>query len=143
MPVPDGGREATTVWAEGDRRVLSIRAVHDPDRGGTAEERGQQVAPGLRRVIDRDRLAGEEERAAEVVLDERLRAEALGELGRFRGLRACAADASRLVGCVARLAALDDGEDAAGDGGGEEDGDADEEAAEAAVGAADAFGLLF
>ena len=67
--------------------------MHDPDRLRGAQEGREQVAAGLRRVVDRDRLAGEQERAVEVLLDERLRAEALGELGRLR---------------VARLAALDD-----------------------------------
>ena len=37
------------------------------------------VAPGLGRVVDRDRLAGEQQRAVEVLLDERLAAEPLRE----------------------------------------------------------------
>ena len=40
------------------------------------------------------------------------------------------------------MAALDDGEGAAGDGCREEDGDADQEPAQAAVGAPDTFGFL-
>ena len=64
-----------------------------PTAAGAAQEVGEQVAAGLRRVVDRDRLAGEQEREVEVLLDERLGAEALGELGRLR---------------VARLAALDE-----------------------------------
>ena len=98
-----------------------------PIAAGLLRSVGEQVAAGLRRVVDRDRLAGEQEREVEVLLDERLGAEALDELGRLR---------------VARLAALDDGEDPAGDGGSEQDRDADEQAAQAAVGAPDAFGLL-
>ena len=101
--------------------------MHDPDRSGAAPECGEQVAAGLRRVVDRDRLAREQEREVEVLLDERLGAEALDELGRLR---------------VARLAALDDGEDPAGDGGYQQDRNPDEQAAQAAVGAPDAFGLL-
>ena len=101
--------------------------VHDPDRSGAAPECGEQVAAGLRRVVDRDRLAGEQEREVEVVLDERLGAEALDELCRLR---------------VSGFTALDGGEDPARDGGGEQDGDADEQAAQAPVGAPDAFGLL-
>ena len=58
--------------------------VHDPDRSGAAPECREQVAAGLRRVVDRDRLAGEQEREVEVLLDERLGAEALDELGRLR-----------------------------------------------------------
>ena len=92
--------------------LASPRAVHDPDRRRRAQEVGEQVAAGLRRVVDRDRLAGEQEREVEVLLDERLRAEALGELGRLR---------------VARLAALDDGEDPAGDGRRQQDRDPGEQ----------------
>ena len=87
----------------------------------------EQIAPGLRRAVDRDRLAGEQERAVEVILDERLGAEALGEL---RGLR------------VARLAALDDGEDPARDGRRQQDRDPGEQDAQAPVRAPDALGLL-
>ncbi len=101
--------------------------MHDPDRSGAAPERGEQVAAGLRRVVDRDRLAGEQEREVEVLLDERLRAEALDELGRLR---------------VAGFTALDGGEDPAGDGRRQQHRDPDEQAAQAPVGAPDALGLL-
>ena len=101
--------------------------MHDPDRRRRAQEGGEQVAAGLRRVVDRDRLAGEQEREVEVLLDERLGAEALGELGRLG---------------VARLAALRQREDAAGDGGREQDGDAGEQDAQAPVRAAGALRLL-
>ena len=61
------------------------------------QQGGEQVAAGLQSVVDRDRLAGEEQREVEVVLDERLGAEPLRELCRLR---------------VARLAALVEREDA-------------------------------
>ncbi len=69
--------------------------VHDPDGSGVAPERREQVAAGLRRVVDRDRLAGEQEREVEVLLDERLGAEALDELGRLRVARLTALDERR------------------------------------------------
>ena len=75
--------------------------MHDPDRSGAASECGEQVPAGLRRVVDRDRLAGEQKREVEVLLDERLGAQALDELGRLR---------------VARLTALDKRKDPACDG---------------------------
>ena len=115
------------VWADARLPEHVAVAVHDPDRSGAAPEGGEQVAAGLRRVVDRDRLAGQQEREVEVLLDERLGTEALGELGRLR---------------VARLAALGDGEDPARDGRDEQDRDADEQAAEAPVGAPDALRLL-
>ena len=67
-----------------DRDVQEVLAVpmRFPDGRRAAQEGGEQVATGLRCVVDGDRLPREQERAAEVVLDERLRAEALGELGR-------------------------------------------------------------
>ena len=109
-------------------RRNAVVAVHDPDRAvGDAQEVGEQVAAGLRRVVDRDRLAGEQEREVEVLLDERLGAEALGELGRLR---------------VARLAALDDGEDPAREGRREQDRDPGEQHAKAPVRAAGPFRLL-
>ena len=52
--------------------------MHDPDRRGRAQEVCQQVAARLGRVVDRDGLAGEQEREVEVLLDKRLRAKALG-----------------------------------------------------------------
>ncbi len=72
-------------------------------------------------------MAGEQEREGEVLLDEGLGAETLGELG---GLG------------VARLASLQHREDAAGDGCCEEDRNADQEAAQAPVGLADALRLF-
>ena len=78
--------------------------VHDSDGSGVAPERREQVAAGQRRVVDRDCLAGEQEREVEVLLDERLGAKPLDELGRLR---------------VSGLTALNDGKDPARDGGGE------------------------
>src|SRR6266508_233076 len=78
--------------------------VQDPHHRPRAHEVGKQVAARLRRFVDRDRLAGEQEREVEVLLHLRMGSEALGELG---GLG------------LAGLAALDDGEDPAGDSGGE------------------------
>ena len=56
-----------------------------------AQEVGEQGAAGLGRVVDRHRLTGEQQRAVEVLLDERLGAEPLRDLRRLG---------------VARLAAL-------------------------------------
>ena len=101
------------------------------DRRGLAQKAGEQVAACPQRVVDCDRLPGEQEREVEVLLDERLSAEALGELG---GLGvAC------LRSGVARLATLSNREDPARDRCGKEDGDARKQPAQAAVGAADAF----
>src|SRR5262245_27132776 len=49
------------------------------DRPGAAQQHGQQVAAGRQRVVEIDRLAGEEKRLVEVEarINERLRAEAL------------------------------------------------------------------
>ncbi len=120
-------RQRLPVGTDGESSEHVAVTVHDPDGSRAAPKCGEQVAAGLRRVVDRDRLAGEQKREVEVLLDERLGAEALDELGRLR---------------VSGLAALDDGEDPARDGGGEQDGDADEQTAQAAVGAPDAFRLL-
>ena len=78
--------------------------VHDSDGSRGAPERREQVAARLRRIVDRDRLAGEQEREVQVLLHKRLGAEPLGELGRLR---------------VSGLAALSDGKHPARDGGGE------------------------
>ena len=115
------------VGTDGDSPEHVAGTVHDPDGSGTAPEGREQVAAGLRRVVDGDRLAGEQKRQVEVLLDERLGAEALDELGRL---------------CSSGFTALDGGEDAAGDGRGKQNRDPDEQAAQAAVGAPDASGLL-
>jgi hypothetical protein len=62
----------------------------------------------LGRVGDRDRLAGQEERAVQIFVDERLSAEALGKLGGFR---------------IARLAALEHREYPSDDGCGKQNRD--------------------
>ena len=94
-----------------------------PTAAGCPQKVREQVAAGLRRIVDRDRLAGKQE-AVEVLLDQRLGAEALGELGRLR---------------VARLAALDDCEDASREGRGQQDRDPGEQRAKAPVRAARPF----
>ena len=127
LAVARHNRERLPVGTDGDRSEHAAGAVHDPDRSGAASEGGEQVAAGLRRVFDRDRLACEEERQVEVFLDERLSPEALDELGRLR---------------VSRFTALDDREDPAGDGRRQHDRHPGEQHAQAAVGATDAFGLL-
>ena len=58
----------------------------DRDGGRAAHQRGQQVAAGLDRVLERDALAREQQRPVEVVLDERPRA----EVPRVRGARLAA-----------------------------------------------------
>ncbi len=82
--------------------------MHDPDRLRRAQERGEQRAARLRRVGDRDRLAREQQRAVEILVGERLRAEPLGDL---RGLG------------VTRLAALDEREDPTRESGEQQDRD--------------------
>ena len=103
------------------------RRVHDPDRFRRPLEGGKQVAARLRRVVDRSRLAGQEEREVEVLLDERLGAEALGELGRLG---------------VTRLAALGHRVDPARDGRDEQERDPCEQRAEAPVRAPSLLRLL-
>ena len=120
-------RERLPVRADCDRPHEVAWAVHDADRRGAALERRQQVAAGLRRAGDRDCLAGEQEREVEMLLDERLGAEPLHELRGFR---------------VAGLAALDRGEDPAGDGRGQQDGHPDEKDPEATVDVPNAPRLL-
>ena len=48
------------------------------DCGGAAQQRGEQVPARLRRALDRLALAGEQQRAVELLRHQRLRAEALG-----------------------------------------------------------------
>ena len=120
-------RERPAVAADLDRAEELGSAVHDPVRFRRAQEGLEQIAPGLRRTVDRDRLTGEQERAVEVILDERLGAEALGEL---RGLR------------VARLAALVDREHPARDRRRQQDGDPGEQDAKAPVRAPSPLRLL-
>ena len=110
--------ERLPVRADGDLSEVVAAAVHDPDRSGRAQELGQQVAASLRRVVDRDRLAGEQKRTVEILLDERLGAKPLGELGRLR---------------VARVAALDDREHPAGERRRQQDPDTGEQPAKAPV----------
>jgi hypothetical protein len=108
--------------------------MHDPNRSRGAAEGSEQVAAGLRRVVDHDRLASEQERNVEVILDERLGTETLNELGGF--------SVTCLGGSVAGLAALDDGQAAAGYRGDEQHGETRQQAAQPAVDSPDASGLL-
>ena len=66
-------------------------AAHHADRRRALQQRGQEVAARLQRVVQRDALAGEQQRPVEVVVGQRLRPEPL----RVRGHR-----------LVARVAAL-------------------------------------
>ena len=78
-----------------DRGALDggvARADH-ADRGGAAQQRAEQVAARARRVVERDALAGEQQRAVELVVDQRPGAEPL----RLGG--------GRLVGARSRAAA--------------------------------------
>jgi hypothetical protein len=110
-----GHRERLPVRADGNSlQVLVLSAVHDPDHGRAALERVEQVAAGLGRVVDRDRLASEQERKVEVILDERLGAQALRELSGL-GFASLRRGDRGPVGGVACMAALEEGEDAAGD----------------------------
>ena len=65
-------RDSGPVWLS---RAPPTRETRDRRRA--AQQRGQQVAARLQRVVERDALARQQQRAVEVVLDERLRAEAL------------------------------------------------------------------
>ena len=104
-----------------------VRRVHDPDRLRRSLEGGEEVTASLCRVVDRDRLTGEEQREVEVLLHECLRAESLRELSRLG---------------LARVAALPQCDEAACDGGREEHRDAGEQDAQAAVRAAGSPCLL-
>ena len=86
----------TTSVRPSGARAMAISAValatHDADRGRAAQQRGEQVAARARRVVERDALAREQQRAVEVVL------------GRAPARRAAAPSAARAS--VARRAAL-------------------------------------
>ena len=85
----------TTSAPPSGRRASSFRRpcrdARYADGGRAAQQRGQQVAARRDRVLERDALARQQQRAVEVLLDERLRPEA----PRVGGAR-----------LVARLAAL-------------------------------------
>ena len=93
-------------------------AAHDADRRRALDQRGEQAAARLRAVVERDALAGEQQRAVEVVLGERARAEPLGVGG------------GRLL---ARAAALLERDEPGDDGEHEQRGDAGEHGAQAAL----------
>ena len=121
------GRQRASVRADRDSPEGGAVAVHDPDRGRASTERGEEVASGLWRVVDRDRLACEQEGEVEIVPDEGLRPETLCELRRLR---------------VARLAPLDEREAATDDRRDEQDSDAGEQPAQAPVRASGSLRFL-
>ena len=82
-------REHVFVGAQGGGQDPFAVGAEDPDRGGALEQGGEQVAAGLRRVVERDALARQQQRAIEVGLDEGARAQAQCIGG--RGLVACVA----------------------------------------------------
>ena len=79
-----GHRQGPSGRTGSDPPQCAAVTVHDPDRCRAAPKGGEQVAAGLRRVLDRDRLTCEQQREVQTLLDLRLGAEALGELTRFR-----------------------------------------------------------
>src|SRR5215207_4674170 len=76
-------------------------ATDHPDGGGALDQRGEQVAARLDRVVEHDALPGQQQRAVELALDEGARAEPL-RVGRAR--------------LVARRAALGERDEAGHDG---------------------------
>ena len=86
--VEDG--QGPAVRAEVERVQPRAAAAQDADRRRAPEQRGEQVAARLRRVVERDALAGEQQRAVEVVVRERLGPEALRGGGRRLGARGAA-----------------------------------------------------
>ena len=64
-------------------RIGGVVRADDADRGRAAEQRAEQVAARPHRVVERDALAGEQERAVELVVEQRAGTESLG-LGRRR-----------------------------------------------------------
>ncbi len=113
-----GQRPAVRAEVEVDERVAV--AAHHADRRRALQQRGEQVAARLQRVVERDALAGEQQRAVQIVLGQRLRAEPLRVRG--HGL------AARVAALVQRDRARDHRHD-------EERGDARQDHPQAAVGA--------
>ena len=68
--VPPSGLSATL-------RTVAARRADDADRGRALDQRGEQVPARLHCVVERDALAGQQQRAVQLVLDERARAEPL------------------------------------------------------------------
>jgi hypothetical protein len=102
--------------------------VQHAHRRGALEQGGEQVSASLERVVQRQALAGEQQRTVEVVLRERLGAEALRRRRRRLG--------ARVAALVQRDRTGDHGE-------GQKRGDTREHHAQAALGApADASALV-
>ena len=114
-----GGQRAP-VRAQRQRRHPLSHAAHDADGRRALVQRGEQAAARLRAVVERDALAGEQQRAVEVVLGERARAEPL-RVG--------------AGGLVARGAALLEREEPGDDREDEQPGDSGEHGAQAPLGA--------
>ena len=110
---------------------VGVRAVagagQDADRGGVAQQLGEQRAARGDRVVERRARAGEQQPVVDAVVGQRLGAEALG-----------VGDDRR----VARGAALGERDGAGHDRGGQQHGDAGHRRPQAAVGAALAVGLV-
>ena len=79
--VPDG--ERAPVGVDGGAQDGGVVRADDADRGRAAEQRAEQVAARPHRVVERHALAGQQERAVELVVEQRAGAESL-RLGRGR-----------------------------------------------------------
>ena len=120
MPRLSPATSARAVRAQRDPEQPAVGDPHDADRGRAAHQGGEQVAARLQRVVDRHALAREQQRAVEVGLDKRLRAEPL----RHRGPR-----------LVARGTALIEEQHGGHAGEDQQDGGGAEQGAQAPVGA--------
>ena len=79
--VPD--RERSPVGADGGVQERCLVRANDADRGRAPEQGAEQVPARPHRVVERHALAGEQERAIELLVEQRARSESLG-LGRGR-----------------------------------------------------------
>ena len=71
------------VGVDGGAQEGGLVRADDADRGRAAQQRAEQVAARSRRVVERHALAGQQQRAIELVVEQRAGAESLG-LGRGR-----------------------------------------------------------
>ena len=72
------GGERALVGAQLDGRDGLVVAAQDAQRGRALEQRREQVAARLHRVVERDALTRQEQCAAQVILDEGACAQPLG-----------------------------------------------------------------
>ena len=114
------GGEGALVGAEPDHCDGLVVAAQDAQRGRALEQRREQVAARLRRVVERHALTRQQQRAIQVILDEGACAQPL------RVGRDC---------LLVRAAALLERDDARDDGEQEQCRDAGEHRAQAALGA--------